>query len=225
MRSEEQTAHGAAGRPSASALTPHASLVYLASRSPRRRELLQQLGVAFEELVDADVDETPLPGEAPRAYVMRLAIAKAGLGWRQVEARSLPQFPLLAADTTVALDGEILGKPADAAHAQRLLRRLSGKTHEVLTAVVVVRRQRVETALAASAVEFRALNDGEIDDYVAGGEPFDKAGAYAIQGDAAAFVRALNGSYSGIMGLPLIATAGLLRQFGIVPKFQRGSHD
>ena len=204
--------------------------IYLASRSPRRRELLQQLGVTFEELLANDmhggvVDETPLAGEAANAYVMRLARAKAAAGWRQVEARKLPLYPLLAADTTVVLDGEILGKPDDAAHAQRMLRRLSGQTHEVLTAVAVVHRQQVESVVSASAVEFRVLGDEEIHDYVSSGEPFDKAGAYAIQGNAAIFVRALNGSYSGVMGLPLIATAGLLRHFGIVPKQGRGSHD
>ncbi|MCX7138606.1 MAG: Maf family protein [Proteobacteria bacterium] len=172
--------------------------IYLASRSPRRRELLQQLGVAFEELQGADVDETPLAGEAPD---------------------KLPAHPLLAADTTVVLDGEILGKPDDAEHAQRLLRRLSGKPHQVLTAVAVAQQDRVETALSASAVEFRPLEDAEIRDYVAGGEPLDKAGAYAIQGHAAIFVRALTGSYSGIMGLPLIETAELLRRFGIASKF------
>ena len=193
--------------------------IYLASRSPRRRELLQQLGVAFEELQGADVDETPLAGEAPDAYVMRLARAKAELGARQLTARKLPAQPLLAADTTVVLDGGIIGKPDDAEHAQRLLRRLSGKTHQVLTAVAVAQQDHVETALSASAVEFRPLEDAEIRDYVAGGEPLDKAGAYAIQGHAAIFVRALTGSYSGIMGLPLIETAELLRRFGIASKF------
>ncbi len=133
--------------------------------------------------------------------------------------------PVLAADTTVVLDGEILGKPDDAEHAQRLLRALSGKTHEVLTAVAVAREQRLETALSSSAVEFRDLDDAEIRDYVASGEPLDKAGAYAIQGRAAMFVRALTGSYSGIMGLPLIATAELLWRFGIASNFMQGSRD
>ena len=199
--------------------------IYLASRSPRRHELLRQLGVAFDELLaqekhGVDVDETPLAGEAPDAYVSRLARAKAALGSHQVTARRLAMRPLLAADTTVVLAGEILGKPDDAAHAQYLLRRLSGKTHEVLTAVAVAQEDGVETALSVSTVEFRTLDDAEISAYVASGEPLDKAGAYAIQGHAAVFVRVLTGSYSGIMGLPLIATAGLLRRFGIASNFE-----
>jgi septum formation protein len=158
----------------------------------------------------ADVDETPLTGELPAAYVMRIARAKADLGWRQVAARKLPVHPVLAADTTVALDGEIFGKPEAGEHAHRMLRRLSGKTHQVLTAVAVAHGERLDTALSVSAVEFRHLDDAEIRDYVVSGEPLDKAGAYAIQGRAAAFVRSLTGSYSGIMGLPLVATAELL---------------
>jgi len=201
-------------------MTRSDSRIYLASRSPRRRELLHQLGIVFDELLaqekhGADVDETPLTGEAPGAYVTRLARAKAELGWRQVEMRNLTVHPVLAADTTVVLDGEILGKPDDTAHAQQLLRRLSGKTHQVLTAVAVAQAGRVEDVRSASAVEFRTLDDAEIHDYVATGEPLDKAGGYAIQGHAATFVRALNGSYSGIMGLPLIETAELLRRFDI----------
>jgi septum formation protein len=204
--------------------------IYLASRSPRRRELLRQLGVAFEELLaqekhGADVDETPHAGEAPEAYVMRLARAKAELGRQQVEARKLVVLPVLAGDTTVVLDGEILGKPEDAEHARQLLRRLSGKPHAVLTAVAVAQRDRMETALSSSAVEFGNLEDADIRGYVASGEPLDKAGAYAIQGYAAVFVRALTGSYSGIMGLPLFETAELLRRFGIKSNFERGPRD
>ena len=196
--------------------------IYLASRSPRRRELLHQLGVAFDELLTqeshgADVDETPLAGELPAAYVLRLARAKAALGGHQVTLRGLAPHPVLAADTTVVLDGEIIGKPDDAEHARRVLRRLSGKTHEVLTAVAVARHDRTETALSVSTVEFRELEDAEILDYGATGEPLDKAGAYAIQGHAGAFVRVLRGSYSGVMGLPLVATAGLLRRFDVEP--------
>ncbi len=196
------------------------TIIYLASRSPRRRELLQLLGVAFDELLahemhGADADETPLTGEAPVVYAMRVARAKAELGWRQVAARGLAVLPVLAADTTVAIGEEILGKPADALDAQRMLRRLTGRTHWVHTAVAVAHRDRIETALSSSAVEFRNLDDTEIEAYVAGGEPLDKAGAYAIQGEAAAFVRTLTGSYSGIMGLPLAQTAALLRMFGI----------
>ncbi len=196
------------------------TVIYLASRSPRRRELLNQLGVAFEELLGqelhgADVDETPHAGEAPEAYVVRVARAKAELGWRQVASRALAPLPVLAADTTVVLDREILGKPADAGHALQMLGRLSAHAHSVLTAVAVARDDRRETALSASTVEFRNLEDAEIRAYVASGEPLDKAGAYAIQGRAAVFVRTLAGSYSGIMGLPLIETADLLWRFGI----------
>jgi septum formation protein len=196
------------------------TVIYLASRSPRRREMLDQLGVAFEELLTqelhgADVDETPHAGEAPEAYVLRVARAKAELGWRQVASRALAPLPVLAADTTVVLAGEILGKPDDAGHARQMLRRLSAHAHSVLTAVAVTRGDRLETALSASTVEFRNLDDAEIRAYVASGEPLDKAGAYAVQGGAAVFVRKLAGSYSGIMGLPLVETADLLWRFGI----------
>ena len=198
--------------------------IYLASRSPRRRELLQQIGIAFEPLLlredlrrGADVDEAAAPGESPADYVIRIARAKAEAGWGRIAARRLLPHPVLAADTTVALDGEIVGKPADARCAHEFLRRLSGQTHQVLTAVAVARATRVETALSVSAVEFRELTDGEIRRYVASGEPLDKAGAYAIQGRAAVFVRAISGSYSGIMGLPLFETAELLARFDVAP--------
>ena len=198
--------------------------IYLASRSPRRRELLKQAGIAFDLLLlrsdlrrGVDVDEAPLPGEAPVAYVTRVVGAKAEAGWRHVLMRRLPPSPVLAADTTVVLDGEIVGKPDNAEHAQQLLRRLSGRTHEVLTAIAVARGERVDTALSMSTVEFRELADSEIRRYVATGEPLDKAGAYAIQGRAAVFVRAITGSYSGIMGLPLYETAELLRRCDITP--------
>jgi len=194
--------------------------IYLASRSPRRRELLNQLGIGFDELLGqeqhgADVDETPHAGEAARDYVLRVANAKARLGWRQVAVRRLPARPVLAADTTVVLEGEILGKPHDAEHAHHMLRRLAGQTHSVMTVVAVALDVRLETAVSVSTVEFRNLDDAEIRAYVESGEPLDKAGAYAIQGRAAAFVRTLRGSYSGIMGLPLGDTADLLWRFGI----------
>ena len=205
--------------------TRAANRIYLASRSPRRRELLQQIGIAFETLLlredarrGADVDETPAPGESPEDYVIRVARDKAVAGWRQIASRRLPPHPVLAADTTVVLDGAIIGKPADAEHARQMLRRLSGRTHRVLTAVAVAREARMETVLSASAVEFRELADGEIGHYVASGEPLDKAGAYAIQGRAAVFVRAISGSYSGIMGLPLFETAELLGRFDVAPE-------
>lgn len=197
--------------------------IYLASRSARRRELLRQIGVVFEDLPSsadsghAVVDETSRAGEEPDAYVMRIARGKAAAGVRHVALQGLPDYPVLAADTTVVCAGAIIGKPDDAAHAQQLLRRLSGTTHQVLTAVVVAHGDRSETALSASEVEFRSVDDAEIRRYIATGEPLDKAGAYAIQGRAAVFVRAIRGSYSGIMGLPLYETAELLQRFGIRP--------
>ena len=198
--------------------------IYLASRSPRRRELLKQVGIAFDLLLTrtdlrrgVDVDETPLPGEAPVAYVTRIVVAKAEAGSRHVLMRKLRPNPVLAADTTVVLDDEIVGKPDNPEHAHELLQRLSGRTHQVLTAVAVARGERVETALSTSTVEFRELEAAEIRRYVATGEPLDKAGAYAIQGRAAVFVRAIAGSYSGIMGLPLYETAELLRRCDLNP--------
>ena len=206
-------------------MTISANRIYLASRSSRRRELLKQIGIAFESLLlreelrrGADVDEAPLPGESPAAYVSRVARAKAEAGWIRIASRRLPLHPVLAADTTVALDGGIIGKPADARDAQLSLQRLSGKTHHVLTAIAVARGERVETALSTSAVEFRELDADEIRRYVASGEALDKAGAYAIQGRAAVFVRAISGSYSGIMGLPLFETAELLGRFDVAPE-------
>ena len=202
-----------------------ASRIYLASRSPRRRELLQQIGIAFESLLlredlrrGADFDEAPVAGESPVDYVHRVARAKAEAGWCRIANRRLPPHPVLAADTTVVLDGALIGKPADARCAQQILQHLSGRTHQVMTAVAVAREARVESALSISAVEFRVLTDGEIRRYVASGEPLDKAGAYAIQGRAAVFVRTISGSYSGIMGLPLFETAELLGRFDAAPK-------
>lgn len=197
--------------------------VYLASRSPRRRELLRQIGVAFEvfQLREAaprraDVDETPLPGEAPDVYVLRLAREKAAAAAAMVSARRIAVRPALAADTTVACDGAILGKPADAADAARMLGLLSGREHRVLTAVAVARGETVDTRLSESRVWFRPLAADEIRRYVATGEPNDKAGGYAVQGRAAAFIPRIEGSYSGIMGLPLAETADLLRVHGIL---------
>jgi len=199
--------------------------IYLASRSPRRRELLAQIGIRFEELLpgtgmrhgDDDVDESVLPGEAAADYVARVACVKAALGWAGVQRRRLHARPVLAADTAVVLDGEILGKPRDAGHAAEMLTRLAGRTHEVLTAVAVKCGERTESALSVSRVEFAEIEAGEVRNYVAGGESLDKAGAYAIQGRAAVFVRAISGSYSGIVGLPLYESAALLRRFGVQP--------
>ena len=195
--------------------------IYLASRSPRRRELLGHIGVKFHLLLfrnrpgaAADVDEDPLPDEEPRDYVMRVAHAKAAAGWQRMLERNLPRAPVLAADTTVALGKRIFGKPADRADAAAMLAELSGKRHEVLTAVVLQYDDQVETALSVSEVQFRELTPREIQDYVATGEPDDKAGAYAIQGRAALFVAEIRGSQSGIVGLPLYETAQLLQKMG-----------
>jgi septum formation protein len=193
--------------------------IYLASRSPRRRELLGHIGVKFHLLLfrnrpgaAPDVDEDPHPGEDPRDYVMRVARAKAAIGWRRMLERNLPRAPVLAADTTVALEGRIFGKPADRREAEEMLAALSGRRHEVLTAVALQYDDEVETALSVSEVQFRELGAEEIRDYVATGEPDDKAGAYAIQGRAALFVSEIRGSQSGIVGLPLYETAQLLQK-------------
>ena len=195
--------------------------VHLASRSPRRRELLTQIGVGFDTIAfrdaqrgDPELDETPLPKEAPTAYVERLARNKASLGWRIVNWRGLLLQPVLAADTTIELAGELIGKPLDVDDAQRILRRLSGQTHRVLTAVAVSFDERTELLCSISEVRFRELEDDEIARYVASGEPMDKAGAYGIQGRAAMFVEHIAGSYSGVMGLPLCEAAQLLKRFG-----------
>ena len=198
-------------------------MIYLASRSPRRRELLAQSGVKFEPLLfrggpreDTDTDESPQPGEQPDAYVRRVTTAKVQAAWqRVVMRRGLRRMPVLAADTTVSLAGEILAKPADRADAERMLRILAGTRHRVLTAVAVAFEQRTEMAVSESEVTFAPLDDARIQAYVASGEPYDKAGGYGIQGRAGAFVERLEGSYSGVMGLPLYETANLLRLFGI----------
>ena len=195
--------------------------IYLASRSPRRRELLMQVGIRFDTIAfrnppreDKDVDETAHPDETQLDYVQRVAQAKALHGWRIVGWRRLMPQPVLAADTTLELDGCIIGKPSDADDAIRILRRLSTKTHRVLTAVAVAFEGRLESALSVSEVRFGALDEGEIRRYVASGEPMDKAGAYGIQGHAGLFVEQLTGSYTGVMGLPLFETGALLRRFG-----------
>jgi nucleoside triphosphate pyrophosphatase len=193
--------------------------IYLASRSPRRRELLSQIGVRYHLLLfrnrpesPPDVDETVLPNEQPDTYVERVARAKAEAGWRLLRLRNLPLAPVLAADTTVALDGRILGKPADRKDAAQMLAALSGTRHEVLTAVALARDDQCDSALSRSEVQFKKLSADEIAQYVATGECDDKAGAYAIQGRAARFVMELRGSYSGVMGLPLFETSQLLEK-------------
>jgi len=195
--------------------------IYLASRSPRRRELLAQLNIPFHLLMfrsraesGSELSEEVKPNEAPRDYVLRIALDKAHAGWTRMIQRRLPRAPVLAADTTVALAGRIFGKPADRREAEEILATLSGKRHEVLTAVAIKLEERLETALSVSEVEFRGLSAQEIRDYAASGECDDKAGAYAIQGRAATFVREIRGSHSGIVGLPLYETAQLLAALG-----------
>lgn len=197
--------------------------LYLASQSPRRLELLRQIGLAPTVLPlrhaapRADVDETPRPRESARAYVQRLARMKAQAAERALVGRRLPPWPVIAADTCVVLDGAILGKPRDAAEISAWLRRYSGHGHTVLTAVAVLFGTRLELAVQRSRVRFGPLSERAIAAYVASGEAFDKAGGYAIQGRAAAFVEHLSGSYSGVMGLPLYETVELLKSVGYDP--------
>jgi septum formation protein len=193
--------------------------IYLASRSPRRRELLAQVGIRYHLLLfrervgeKPDVDESVLEGEAPAAYVERMARAKADTGWRRMLQRNLPHAPVLAADTTVALGSKIFGKPDNREHAEEILAELAGQRHEVLTAVALKNQDRLELALSTSEVVLKALSKDEIAQYVASGEGDDKAGAYGIQGRAARFVVEIRGSYSGIMGLPLYETGQLLEK-------------
>ena len=197
------------------------SRIYLASRSPRRRELLAQIGIRFDLLLfraapreDAEVSEAWLPGETPEAYVVRVARIKAAFGADLLASRKVVPRPVLAADTTLDLDGGIIVKPKDEADAEAILTRLSGRSHRVLTAIAMARDARIEHRLSISEVRFRSLAVEEIRRYVQSGEPMDKAGAYGIQGRAAMFVEDIKGSHSGIVGLPLCETALLLREFG-----------
>ena len=184
---------------------------YLASASPRRRQLLEQLGLRFEAVV-ADVDETPRAGESPRDYVLRVAQAKA----EAVAGRlGSPPLPVLAADTAVVLDDMILGKPKDREEGLQMLARLAGRGHQVSSAVALWNRGGVKTVLSESQVRFRAIGAAEAAAYWDSGEPRDKAGGYGIQGLGAVFVEHLDGSYSGVMGLPLAETAALLMEAGI----------
>ena len=197
------------------------SRIYLASRSPRRRELLTQIGIRFDLLLfrsgvreDTEVGEDWLPGETPEAYVVRVARIKAAFGADLLGSRKAMPRLVLAADTTLDLDGEIIGKPKDEVDAAAILTRLSGRSHRVLTAIAMARDKRVEHRLSISEVRFRPLGAEEIRRYVQSGEPMDKAGAYGIQGRAAMFIEDIKGSHSGIVGLPLCETALLLREFG-----------
>jgi septum formation protein len=200
-------------------MEPAAPFVYLASGSPRRRELLAQIGVRWA-LLPTDVDEASLPGEAPAGYVDRLALAKA----RDAFARVPPErpAPVVAADTAVVIGGQLLGKPAGEADCARMLRLLSGAVHEVFSAVAVLSAQGESCALSRTEVEFREIAADEIAAYWRSGEPADKAGGYGIQGLGAVFVRAIRGSYSGVMGLPLFETAALLAGHGLAPLALQG---
>lgn len=196
--------------------------IYLASQSPRRRELLKQLGVAFDVLPlravagRMDVVEIPRADESAPDFAQRMAVEKAACGWRAVDARHVLRFPVLGADTVVELDGAILGKPADRSEAEAMLTRLSGRLHLVHTAVAVKQEDRIERCLSSSVIRFAELSPLTITRYLETGEYVGKAGSYGIQGRAGAFVEHLDGSYSGVMGLPLYGTAVLLRAFGFV---------
>ena len=198
-----------------------APTLYLASQSPRRRQLLDQLGVSHTLLLpdpheDAEAIEQVLPGEPPSAYVQRVTDLKLDAALARLKRRGLPPAPILCSDTTVALGRRIYGKPVDERDAARMLAELAGATHRVLTAVAVgTPRRRLQT-LSTSRVTFEALTRAQVRAYVATGEPLGKAGAYAIQGRAAMHVTRIDGSYSGIMGLPMHETAGLLRAFGVL---------
>jgi septum formation protein len=193
--------------------------IYLASQSPRRRQLLDQLGLRHELLLpgadeDAEALEAVRDGELPEAYCARVTAAKLDAALVRLTARGLPPAPVLCADTTVAVDELILGKPADDADARRMLQLLSGRTHRVITAVAVADATRRVAAASVSQVTFAPLTPAQVERYVASREPFGKAGGYAIQSEAAAWIAKISGSYSGIMGLPLFETAQLLQPFG-----------
>lgn len=195
--------------------------IYLASRSARRRDLLKQMGVNFEMLLlregsgrDADFDESVRANEMPHEYVVRVARLKVEAGWLRLEQRRLMRHPVLAGDTTVAFNNAILAKPKDREEAVAMLKRLSGSTHQVHTAVAVRFHDTLVEALSTTEVRLRSLSDDEIRRYVASGDPMDKAGAYGIQGKASMFIESINGSYSGVVGLPMFETSQLLTQFG-----------
>jgi septum formation protein len=196
--------------------------IYLASKSPRRRELLRQVGVEFELLSlrsdpgrGEDVSEDERPGEAPLDYVARVALDKGAFAWNVLHLRRMPLRPVLSADTTVTVDGEILGKPANPDEAAVMLERLSGRTHQVLTAVALHHTGIAEQVTQVSNVRFAKLSPATIKAYCSTPEPYDKAGAYGVQGLAALFIEHIEGSHSGIMGLPVFETAQLLRKAGV----------
>lgn len=188
--------------------------IYLASRSPRRAELLQQIGIRHK-VIPSDVDETQLEDEMAADYVLRLAKTKAGVGLDSIARQGLPAYPVLAADTTVSVDGRVLGKPVDDEEARVMLTQMSGRWHEVLTGVAVATEQGIHVLLSTTRVEMAVLAANEIDAYIRSGEPRDKAGAYGIQGMAGTFIKRIEGSYSGVMGLPIFETAQLLKNAGV----------
>jgi len=206
----------------AAPVTDANATIYLASRSPRREELLQQVGVHYE-LLPVSVDETPAAGEKAADYAQRLALAKAEAGWSSLAGKN--PLPVLGADTVVVANAAIMGKPRDRQQAIEMLQVLSGATHTVLTAVALVAEDRL-VRLNTSHVTFRTLSLSECEAYWESGEPLDKAGAYAIQGLGAAFITRLEGSYSGVMGLPLFETVDMLETFGArgVPGTYKGQH-
>ena len=200
---------------------PTEQRIYLASRSPRRQELLRQIGVEFDVLGlrsapgrHRDVVEESRDGEPPLHYVERIARTKAGVGWQRMTERGLSTRPVLGADTEVVLDDVVFGKPGDADTARTMLRRLSGRQHDVISAIALRWNDDVEVALSVTRVTMRAITAKEIERYVATVEPFDKAGGYGIQGRAAMFITHIEGSYSGVMGLPLAETAAALAKIG-----------
>ena len=193
--------------------------LYLASKSPRRRELLNQIGVNFEVLLlrehppsRQDIDERPFPNEVPEEYVVRVARKKAEVGALRIKERHLPALPVLSADTCVILGKKIIGKPANVDEAANTLRTLSGTTHQVMSAVALSYASEISNMLSITEVRFGVLSDEQIQQYIASGEPLDKAGSYGIQGKAATFIAHISGSYSSVMGLPLFETAELLRK-------------
>ncbi len=197
-----------------------ANFIYLASQSPRRAQLLEQLGVSFELLLadaaeDAESLEVALKNEAPSAYVARVTALKLDAAVARMRRRGLPTAPVLCSDTTVALGRTMYAKPENALDAQRMLRELSAKTHRVLTAVAVQKGKTRALAVSVSQVRFATMTAAQIRSYVATGEPMGKAGAYAVQGRAAAYIEHISGSYSGIMGLPMFETAQMLRTLGL----------
>lgn len=203
-------------------MKPFERKIYLASKSPRRRELLRQVGVDFELLMlrndpvrGVDVTEDVVERESPDDYVARVALEKGAFAWNMVVTRRLTPRPVLSADTTVTMNGVILGKPAGQAEAIDMLQQLSGQTHEVLTSVAVHYKEMAEQITQVSKVRFATLTPAAIRAYCATSEPYDKAGGYGIQGLAALFVEHIEGSHSGIMGLPLFETAALLRRAGL----------